>query len=106
MTRFAAAYVVGDKGLPWADELITLVRDRDPLVRQAARRGLVMLSNQVANARQTNQPGTKARAVDFGPTPNAATPGSWATAAQQWQRWLNQNKGYLPASPGSSSSAQ
>jgi hypothetical protein len=47
--RFTAAYVVGEKGLPWHRDLIPLVQDRTEGVRQSARRGLIILSYLALN---------------------------------------------------------
>lgn len=94
--RFTAALVVGQKKLPYADELIVLVRDRDPWVRQAARQGLMHLSYHIDVAKKAKQTRVQPRAVDFGPAPTA-TASAQKTAAQRWQRWMDQNKRHLPA---------
>ena len=47
--RFMAAFVVGDRRLPWQKDLIPLLTDANDPVRQAARRGLIILSFLVLN---------------------------------------------------------
>jgi hypothetical protein len=95
-TRFAAAYMIGAKGLPYPNDVIPLVRDGDPLVRQGARQSLMMLSYKIDAAKKAKQRGAQPRSVDFGPAPNASASGQ-RTAAQRWQRWMDQNKVYLPS---------
>lgn len=94
-TRLASAYIVGEKGLPYADELITLVTDRDPLVRQAARRSLMLLSYQIDAAKKANREGAKAKAVDFGPIATAPV-SSAVTSAKKWKVWMDQNNNDRP----------
>ena len=72
--RGVAAYIVGYKSLPWGNDLIGMLDDYSPLVRQGARGGLIRLS----------------RGQDFGPQP-----GSSETQRQQairrWQAWWNKS---------------
>jgi hypothetical protein len=91
--RFAAAVVVGEKGMHLANELIELVSDNDVLVRQAARRSLVVLSYYVDAAKKTNQT-TKPQAVDYGPKPTA---GKYAIkdSAKKWKEWVAKNDASL-----------
>jgi hypothetical protein len=95
-SRFAAAFVIGEKGLPFADDLIASLNDRNPLVRQAARRSLVLLSYHIDAAKKANRKGAKPKAVDFGPGP-AASPRDWTTSAKKWKAWMDQNKSHLEA---------
>ena len=103
-TRFAAAYVIGAKGLPYPNDVIPLVRDSDPLVRQGARQSLMMLSYKINAAKKAKQRSAQPRPVDFGPAPNASGR-TLSTAAQRWQRWMDQNKAYLPAAAESQQTA-
>ena len=82
--RLAAAVVVGQKSLPLQNDLIRLLEDRNDAVRQAARRGLVQLST--AAAVKGSLSSRTARAVDFGPAPNASQAGQ-SKAARKWQEW-------------------
>jgi HEAT repeats len=68
--RAAAARAIGTKGLRYGDELIALLQDDQPAVRQAAHTALVVLAD----------------GADFGPTPGASF-GDRATAVQQWRQW-------------------
>src|SRR5579871_6755082 len=43
--RAAAAYVIGEKKLPFRNELITALGDSNKLTQQAARRSLILLAN-------------------------------------------------------------
>ena len=100
--RFAAVYAIGEKRLPWHKELIALLTDPEPLVRQAARRGLIILSflalnpdeaALIANPR-TGQPtplDRLKRPVDFGPAP-AAGRAAQDRAAQQWTDWWDKQE--------------
>lgn len=96
--RFAASYVVGEKRLRWPEELIPLVEDSNELVRQAARRSLVILSFLERNpeearllaAANADRPPTPLAQllppVDFGPRPGANRERR-QTAARQWAEW-------------------
>jgi hypothetical protein len=66
--RFAAAYVVGEKGLPWHRDLLPLLEDRTEGVRQAARRGLIILAFLALN------PGLAERLNASRPTPAPGAP--------------------------------
>jgi hypothetical protein len=74
--RAAAARVAGSKGYRLGDELIDLLGDAEPDVRQAARRALVRLS----------------RGADFGPERDADEAGQ-ARAARQWRAWWSRQGG-------------
>jgi len=96
--RFAAAYAVGEKRLPWHKELIAALTDPSPAVRQAARRGLIILSFLALNPEEaaliaSSRPAPAAtplerlkRPVDFGPAPTAGR-AAQTRAAQQWTDW-------------------
>jgi hypothetical protein len=96
--RFAAAYVVGERLLGWQEDLIPLLEDRSDAVRQAARRGLIILSFLALNpeeARRIRSPqrtetatplAELKRPVDFGPNPGAPR-SAQAGAAKQWKEW-------------------
>jgi hypothetical protein len=71
LTRWAAAMVAGRKRLHLEAELIDLLGDRYPQVRQAAREALARLS----------------RGNDFGPLPKA-TAQQIAQSVQAWRQWL------------------
>src|SRR4051794_29978903 len=67
--RFSAALLVGEKGLPGSqDDLVPLVGDADPIVRQVARRSLMILSFFALNDKESieNLPLSKLKEpVDF-----------------------------------------
>src|SRR5262249_25684066 len=88
--RFAAAIVVGEKGMHLANELIELISDNDVLVRQAARRSLVVLSYYVDAAKKTNQVNAKPQAVD---NDQNQTAGKYAIkdSAKKWKEWVAKN---------------
>ena len=88
--RFAAAVAVGEKGLPLADSLIELLNDSDVLVRQAARRSLVVLSYYVDAGRKSNLRNARPQAVDYGPK----SVKSWAVkdAQKKWTDWVGRNR--------------
>jgi hypothetical protein len=94
VNRVVAAYAVGERRLPWQDDLIPLLLDNDDAVRQAARRSLVILSflklnPEVASA-GPGKPGPPADrltpARDFGPRPRAPVAGR-KKAAEEWAEW-------------------
>jgi hypothetical protein len=68
--RLAAAKAIGKKGLPLGAELIELLKDADPDVRQAARGSLVKLG----------------KGADFGPEKDAKD-GERDAAIAQWKEW-------------------
>src|SRR5207248_2959521 len=70
--RWVAIQVAARKWMPVEKELVTLIADPYPGVREAAQQALVRLS----------------RGSDFGP-PATATPGQVEQAQAQWQRWLD-----------------
>jgi hypothetical protein len=96
--RFVAAYVVGERRLRWAQDLIPLLKDDYDLVRQATRRSLVILSFLELNPEEAAliaspnpaRPPTPLdklnKPVDFGPKPEAL-PGARAEAAKKWAEW-------------------
>jgi hypothetical protein len=88
--RFAAAVVVGEKGFPLADYLVELLADPDVLVRQAARRSLVVLSYYVDAAKKSNSKTLKPQAVDHGPK----STNKWVVrdAQKRWQDWVAKNR--------------
>jgi hypothetical protein len=75
--RAAAARVAGSKAYRLSDELIELLADAEPDVRQAARRALVRLSRG---------------GVDFGPERDADEAGQ-ARAVRQWRAWWSKQGG-------------
>jgi hypothetical protein len=70
--RYVAVHVAAKKWMPVEKDLITLLTDPYPAVRDAARQALVRLS----------------RGNDFGPLPNAL-PVQVTQAQEQWQTWLD-----------------
>jgi HEAT repeat protein len=88
-TRWAASWAAGNiaaQGL--RDDLIALLSDRDGYVRQAARRGLVILANRetlvwASKHEQQLRPG---QLTDFGPAPLAGLQGQLA-ATRAWTDW-------------------
>jgi len=100
--RLAATYVVGERQLPWTADLIARITDSNPLVRQAARRSLVILSYFTIQAEKVDGSSTgdksagKPAIVDFGP--NLAD-GKTARqkAAKNWQDWWNDHGGSAPS---------
>src|SRR5262245_42245208 len=81
--RVAAARIIGEKRQPWVKELIDVLTDPHPAVRQAARRSLVILSFLALNpeeaaliaspnpSRPPKPLSELKRPVDFGPKPTA-----------------------------------
>jgi hypothetical protein len=69
--RSAAAWVVADRKLPYGDELIEMLSDKDMDVAQAARQAL----NRLAGGD-----------TDFGPN-RSATEAERAMAIKQWREW-------------------
>jgi hypothetical protein len=103
--RFVAAHVVGDRRLMWTKELIGLLTDPVPAVRQAARRSLVILSfltlnpeeaSLIASPKPASPPkrlSELVKPVDFGPTPRANRKAQTA-AAQKWTGWWEDQKSH------------
>lgn len=73
--RWAATRVVSARGLRLTDELIPLLADDDPLVREEAHAALIRL----------------ARGVDLGPE-NSHDESQVDESIDLWRRWWNQNK--------------
>jgi hypothetical protein len=98
--RFVAAYVIGEKRLPWPEELIPVLTDEAGAARQAARRSLIILSFLALNPEEarliaSHVPYRKPKPlsqlkppVDFGPTPTAKKDAR-ALAAAKWREWWN-----------------
>ncbi|MCO6458487.1 MAG: HEAT repeat domain-containing protein, partial [Pirellulaceae bacterium] len=74
--RAAAAQTVGSRGIQLVDELIPLLSDTDPGVRQEAHQALVRLG----------------RGVDFGPESLLASADEIHEASLLWHDWWQQNK--------------
>jgi hypothetical protein len=92
--RFAAALAIGEKRLPLTEELIGLLTDKNELVRQAARRSLILVSYNVDVVKKAKQRGAIARPVDFGPAPNANL-AVQKKAILAWQDWVSKNEKQL-----------
>lgn len=73
--RLAAAAAIGSKKLRLGSEVIDLLQDGDPEVRQAARRALVQLSG----------------GADYGPAADASF-GDRETAVRRWRDWWSGQK--------------
>ncbi|HEX3149676.1 MAG TPA: hypothetical protein VHR66_16490 [Gemmataceae bacterium] len=96
--RFMAAFVVGEKRLRWPSDLIPLLDDPTDLIRQAARRSLIILSFLELNpeeaarlaapvAGQEPTPLSKLnKPVDFGPASGAGK-AVRKTAMEKWTDW-------------------
>ncbi len=97
-TRFAAAFVVGEKKTPLPQELIDMLGDKNLDVQQMARRSLILLGCHATVKSKTGQavPSASAyqsqvnRLLKLGPTPSTA---KWRieTATQKWKEWWAQN---------------
>jgi hypothetical protein len=83
--RAAAAWVAGDRRLALQSDLIGLLTDSSELVRQSARRSLVLLSMPTKTPSRVPRTG-QTRGIDFGPLPGAGE-AAQSVAAQQWQQW-------------------
>lgn len=93
-----AAYVVGERRLRWPTDLIPLLDDPNDLIRQAARRSLIILSFLELNPEEAarlaspvagQQPTPLAKLnkpVDFGPA-SGATKAARKTAMDKWTEW-------------------
>jgi HEAT repeat protein len=96
--RYMAAFVVGDRRLPWHDRLIRMLTDSSDLVRQSARRGLIILSFLALNPDEAkliaspvpSRPPTPLEKlnppVDFGPWPEASKDAQ-KKAVKDWTDW-------------------
>jgi hypothetical protein len=85
--RWAAAWVVGTKGLHFPEDLLDLLTDNDGYVRMAARRGLVLLSSRA---------GGDTGKVDFGPAPLAG-PTDRVLARMRWRAWWKEHPHRAPS---------
>jgi len=106
--RLMAAYVAGDRGLPWYKEFMAMLTDPVDVVRQSARRGLIILSFLAMNpdevstvdpAGKTRQPSAVVdqnlcAPVDFGP-PSGASLSAQRKAIAQWIEWWAETRPVL-----------
>jgi hypothetical protein len=106
--RLMAAYVGGDRGLPWFKEFLAMLTDPVDVVRQSARRGLIILSFLALNpdevsavdpAGKTRQPSAVVdqnlcAPVDFGP-PSGASLSAQRKAITQWIEWWAESRPVL-----------
>jgi HEAT repeat protein len=102
--RFMAAFVVGDRRLPWQKDLIPLLTDPNDPIRQAARRGLIILSFLVLNPDEAKWLGSAIRnrspipleqltkPPDFGPEPGASKEAQ-KKAVKDWTDWWAKPQG-------------
>jgi hypothetical protein len=89
--RLTAAYVVGERQLPWIADLLDRLTDSNALVRQAARRSLVILSyfalqSSKPNSAVADDSACDAPIVDFGPQLNGDRVAQ-ERAASEWKDW-------------------
>ncbi len=90
--RLAAAYVVGERQLPWSADLIERLTDSNTLVRQAARRSLIILSyfalleEQPGSSGGDDKSAGRPAIADFGPKATADR-AAQEESARQWQQW-------------------
>src|SRR5262245_29963055 len=96
--RFMAAYVAGERRMPWHHDFIQLLTDPTDAVRQAARRGLIILGFLALNPDEASLWETAGRTtppassepnvcpIDFGPA-TQATAAAQRKAASQWSEW-------------------
>src|SRR5262245_31606337 len=102
--RFMAAYVVGDRRLPWHTDLIPMLTDPSDVVRQSARRGLIIESFLILNPNEEKLPDEKLRkSMDFGPTPGAGKKAQWA-AQDKWTDWFARRDPSIKATASPSTS--
>jgi hypothetical protein len=95
--RWLAALVVGKQAIPLSRELIELLTDDHPQVRQAARQSLVRLSKITqTKSRDLKSLARSSRAVDFGPAPTANRRAQ-QVAARKWGEWLTRREAELAA---------
>ena len=110
--RMMAAYVAGDRGLHWHKDLITLLTDPVDIVRQAARRSLIVESYMALNPDELSvveAVGKKlpppaeplAQPFDFGPLPGAS-PSAQKRAVAQWTEWWAEKRPAAGRSMGQS----
>jgi HEAT repeat protein len=93
--RFMAAFVVGDRRLPWHADLIPMLTDPSDVVRQSARRGLIIESFLILNPDEARLPDEKLRkSMDFGPMPGAGKKAQWA-AQDKWTEWFARRDGSM-----------
>jgi hypothetical protein len=78
-----------------------VLKDPDVLVRQAARRSLVVLSYYVDAAQKAKQKNAKPKAVDFGPKPTATNYGI-KDSAKKWKDWVAKHEKDLQNLPNAS----
>jgi hypothetical protein len=88
--RLTAAYVIGERQLPWTGDLIDHLSDSNVMVSQAARRSLIILSYLVLLTDPEN--GSRKLIADFGPT-NGADKADRAEAARKWAAWWDKHGG-------------
>jgi hypothetical protein len=98
--------VIGEKRIPWTNNLIELLTDEIAAVRQAARRSLIILSFLALNPEEAKLiaspvPNRKPKPltqlnlpVDFGPTPSAKRD-KQVVAAAKWREWWNKHAGSI-----------
>jgi HEAT repeat protein len=96
--RFVATYVVGERLLEWQTDLLRLLEDKSEAVRQAARRGLIILSFLTLNPEEARRVRSPQRGgpvtplsqlktpMDFGPAPGAPR-SARARAVKEWREW-------------------
>jgi hypothetical protein len=82
--------VVGDKVLPYADDLIQLLNDPDPLVTQAARRSLIVLSYHVDAVKKAKYKGFAPKQVDYGPDLGAGKVAK-SSSVKRWKDFITKN---------------
>lgn len=90
LNRFLAAYAIGPRNLFWQNDLIPLLNDREEMVRQAARRSLIILGFLKMNPTvlPSGRPSVGEKLIparDFGPRP----PASLATRKKAIEDWTN-----------------
>jgi hypothetical protein len=109
--RFMAAYVAGERRMPWHQDFIQLLTDPTDAVRQSARRSLIILSFLALNpdeaslfeAAGKNTPPASSEPdlspVDFGPL-SPATPAAQKKAVAQWTEWFAEKRPLAGRSAG------
>lgn len=91
-TRWAACMAAGNVGAQGLrDDLILVLSDGDAVVRQAARRALVVLANRelIVRSLRLQTIVRAAQLTDFGPAPAAGVPGQ-LVAAKAWTQWFTE----------------